>query len=687
MPVQITQIADFSLKDTLAAKIKSADRSFWSAFFAAFIALNILFLFHGTHYMFGDHDWQYVKTGVPLASGLFEGRFTQFILINLLTRGEILPIINNLIGFGGYSLGLALLARYWHLPHNKRTYILFALFGAITPYILSFMYFAFLILPVLSWSAFAIGGLLIAEKGLSFKNTLAAATLFTLALGGYPPVINLIAVALTTRLLFTLPQLQATSPTSSVPLPRGERTGEGKNQLILNTSPSPGGRGKGDGENITSIQTSPSLEEGARGMGKTNSSLSLLISTLPALFLALIAYKLILIYFTHTGAINSSYYNLQTTPLSEWGNKSLLVLKDMFLQFAATLPFIPASYKTATIILTILALLTLGKKLPTPSASPASSVPPPLYLSQQVGRHPSNRCRWRCHSRDLPAPSASPTSSVPPPLYLSQQVGRHPSRAACFAARVKGSPASSASPTSCVPLPRGERTGEGDTNSSLSTLPLLLFAAIPLAALATLFISTSVAETEFSPRIDFFGLNYAYMAMFALTLRTEQKWIRNLALATATLTIIISANEIFEAQKVWKLGFDAEQSLYRRVLKRHEHSPLFNPHGKYIIVQAGSPSFRQKYYHTPYTHASDDLLNISYTPGMNAGVMWNYLSPTNYADTTSYVYTFQPDAAALEALRTGAPYPSASSTAVGTYWLLTILTPTALRDLQTRYHP
>ncbi len=218
-------------------------------------------------------------------------------------------------------------------------------------------------------------------------------------------------------------------------------------------------------------------------------------------------------------------------------------------------------------------------------------------------------------------------------------------------------------------------------------MPLLLFAAIPLAALATLFISTSVAETEFSPRIDFFGLNYAYMAMFALTLRTEQKWIRNLALATATLTIIISANEIFEAQKVWKLGFDAEQSLYRRVLKRHEHSPLFNPHGKYIIVQAGSPSFRQKYYHTPYTHASDDLLNISYTPGMNAGVMWNYLSPTNYADTTSYVYTFQPDAAALEALRTGAPYPSASSTAVGTYWLLTILTPTALRDLQTRYHP
>lgn len=518
----IDHIAAYSLKDTLAARITKADRPFWCAFFTAFIALNILFIFHGAQYLFGDHDWQYIKSGVSLTSGLFEGRFTQFIFINLLTRGEILPIVNNLIGFTGYSLGLALLARYWNIPHTKQTYALFALFGAVTPYILSFMYFAFLILPVLSWSAVVLAGLIIAEKSLCVKHLLPAIVLFTLALGGYPPVINLIAVALSTR-------------------------------FIQNPS---------------------------------KQTLCQVLRPLVAFVCAAVCCKLVLTCLTHIGAINSSYYNLQTTPFSEWSNKALLVLKDTFKQFAATLPFIPASYKATTAALTICAALALG--------------------------------------------------------YTPNPKKFHPART------------------------------------------LLIFLP-PLAALATLFISASAAETEFSPRIDFFGLNYAYMAMLALCLQTRVRWLKNLTLAIAVLTIYISANQIFEAQKVWKLGYDAEQSLYRRVLKRHEQSPLFNLERKYIIVQAGSPSFRRKYYHTAHKYESDDLLNISYTPGLNAGVMWNYLAPQNYADTTSYVYTFQPDTAAIEAIKAAAPYPAANSTAVGSYWILTILTAESLQDLKQSY--
>ena len=617
MPALITKIANFSLKDTLSNRLKNTDRPFWSAFVAAFTALNILFLFHSAHYLFGDHDWQYVKSGVPLTAGLFEGRFTQFILINLLTRGEILPIVNNLTGFAGYSLGLALLARYWQLPHNKQAYILFALFGAVTPYILSFMYFAFLILPVLTWSAFVIGGMLIAEKGLSIKHTLTSAILFTLALGGYPPIINLIATALATRLLLSLLPLPSHCEAACC---RGNLNPQG------HTPPA------------SHCEATPS------------SPVSILKTTLPPLLISLIAYKLILIYLTRTGAINSSYYNLQTTPIAEWGSKTILVLKDLFRQFTATLPFIPASYKAATATLTLLALLaTLTKRQTPPQTS--------LHAHTPLMR-PSPLSVSHCEE-SLPPLSVRHCEESLPPLSVS-----HCEEAIADVAI---------------------STNKGTPTPNI--LPSLLFAAIPLAALATLFISTSTAETEFSPRIDFFGLNYVYMAMLALTLRSPQKWIRNLAHSTAILTIIISANQIFEAQKVWKLGFDAEQSLYRRILKRHEQSPQFNPHGRYIIVQAGSPSFRHKYYHTPHTYASDDLLNISYTPGMNAGVMWNYLSPTDYADTTSYTYTFQPDAAAKAALRHAAPYPAANSTATGTYWLLTILTPESLKDLQTRYLP
>lgn len=525
---QIDHIANFSLKAYLTNKLKSADRPFWSAFLALFISLNILFLFHGAHYLFGDHDWQYLKNGVSLTAGLFEGRFTQFIFINLLTQGEILPLLNNTIGFFGYALGIALLARYWQLPRTLQTYILFALFTGITPFILSFMYFAFLIIPVLSWSAFIIGGLLVSEYSSRFPSphTALAIFLFTLALGGYPPVINLFCVALTTRLTigFILKSPQKTfTQTLVFPL--------------------------------------------------TNFILSALI------------YKLILIYLTHAGGINSSYYNLQTTPLSEWPEKFLLVLKDYILQFTATLPFLPASYKTATLVITLTALSSL--------------------------------------------------------FFVSKK----------------------------------------------NTFVLLIFfAAIPLSGLVTLFLSPSLAETEFSPRIDFFGLNYAYSAMFALCLLTKCKFLKNIATATALFSLIISAHLISEAQKVWQLGFTAESLYYKRVLKRYEQDKRFNPQKKYIIVQAGSPSFRPKYYHTPYKYQSDDLLSISYTPGLNAGVMWNYLSPTDYADTRAYVYTFTPDESAVSAIQTAAPYPSANSVVVGDYWLLTVLTPEGLTDLKSRYH-
>ncbi len=166
---------------------------------------------------------------------------------------------------------------------------------------------------------------------------------------------------------------------------------------------------------------------------------------------------------------------------------------------------------------------------------------------------------------------------------------------------------------------------------------------------------------------------------------SKHKWIKNLATITAMFTILISAHTLFEAQKVWKLGFETEQKLYKRVLKRYEQHPLFNIHNKYIIVQAGSPSFREKYYTTPYTHPSDDLLSVSYTPGMNAGVMWNYDSPSEYGDKTAYVYTFRPDLPALNAIAEAEAYPSEKSVWVGGYWLLTVLTKEGLTDLKQRY--
>lgn len=540
------KVLNFDLLEVMHKWYEKADKPFWTAFFTAFIGLSLIFLYHGAQFVFGDHDWRYLKEGVSLGAGLFEARFTQFIPINLLSRGEIYPIINNLLGFAGFSLGIALLARYWNLPHHKKQYALFALFCAITPYILSFMYFAFLIIPVLSWNAFIIGALVISEKEekFSFPRTTAAIFLIIMALGGYPPVINLIAVVISIKLLSNALHL---SPKTEV------------KDFIK--------------EQIKRYKW-----------------------TLLNLILGLIGYKLCLLGLEQSGAVNTSYYNLQTTPMSEWGNKFILVSKDIVRQFMVSLPFITTSYKILTALLVISGLFLIINKL---------------------------------------ANKATP------------------------------------SPQKFIVL-------------GLTIICLY-------APLVTLFISTSLAETEFSPRIDFFGLMYLYAGFFALiqSAPSSTQFFKNLGTLLAVAVIFVSANNLFEAEKVWKLGFESEMKLFRRAGARFMSSQAFSLDQKYIMVQGGVTSYRPRFYHETYDIKSDDLLNISYVPTLNPGVMWNYYAPKDFAIPTSYQYILQPDEATINQIKQAQNWPHKNSTIISVMPWQQYLLPTSEKDIPatTAYQP
>ena len=783
-------LSAFDLALWLKQHARKADPLFWLAFAVAFVALNLIFLFHGAHFLFGDHDWKYLKPGLSLDAGLFEGRFAQFLPINILSGGDILPIINNILGFAGFSLGVALLARYWRLPRQKSAWLLFALFTAVTPYILSFMYFAFLIIPVLGWSAFVLGSLLISEKETRFSpiRSLSAIALATLALGGYPPVVNLMAVALAVRLLFAA-------------LFEGES---------------------------------------ARGLWRRYRWTAI------NLLSAAICCKLCLWGLGKIGAMNTAYYNLQTTPLAEWGNKFLLVSRDLWQQFTVTLPFIDTPYKTAAGLVaacgvaSFTRLLIAPKKSDYPAAQPADHQDHPSYSpSQPDSSHPTNQppsatpgaCPARAtaptksdctpdqsadHQDHTSYSPSQPDSSLPTNQPSSATPGACPARAtaptksdctpdqsADHQTRPSYSPSQpdsshptnqppSATPGACpagqnistppeLPLaplktfshqtrlarvcPAGQNLSTAaapltpsslplnrtDTNhpsnkcgssafaptgQNLSATPplpsaapelsdhqthpapyttrtttpanrisqtallLLLFAAVLYAPLLTLFISTSLAETEFSPRIDFFGLMYFYAAMFALTLKAAapatpvspiSQALKNLATAAAIAAIAVSANNLFDAQKVWKLGFDAEMKLYRRIAARFMSSPDFFPGARYIMVQGGSLTFRPRFYHTPYKRGSDDLLDTPYVPGMNPAVMWNYYGVTEYGDPKSYVYTLRPTASDAEIIRRAVPWPSPKSAKVINAdsslqnWIMLIMTPNGHAAVKNTY--
>ena len=170
----------------------------------AYIAINLVFLYHTLNFMWGNHDVQFIKNELLLSSGLFEGRFTQFIPYRFLVNGQILPLLNNLLGFAFLTLGLWLLAKYWNIPKSATSYALFIIFFATEPYTLSWLYFTFITISCLLWVFIAIFGLYLSEKIPNSNQKLVSSVFSTICfyvtLGGYPPIINTFFVCLAGRL-------------------------------------------------------------------------------------------------------------------------------------------------------------------------------------------------------------------------------------------------------------------------------------------------------------------------------------------------------------------------------------------------------------------------------------------------------------------------------------------------------
>ncbi|MBO5441459.1 MAG: hypothetical protein J6A09_02700 [Alphaproteobacteria bacterium] len=167
---------------------------FFKNWFALYLWTLLFFAPFIINFLWGNHDWGWVKDETPLLSGVFEGRFSQFILQTMLFSGKILPVLTLCIALLFFALAALLLLDLWQIPQKSIYIITLSLFLITSPYILSWLYFAFIILSNLTWPL----AIIIACKLLNQKpspiNFSLSVILFTLALGGYPPVINMVGV-------------------------------------------------------------------------------------------------------------------------------------------------------------------------------------------------------------------------------------------------------------------------------------------------------------------------------------------------------------------------------------------------------------------------------------------------------------------------------------------------------------
>ena len=106
--------------------------------------LFLLTIFCYSHFIFyflwGNHDWEWVKSGTPLLSGVFEGRFSQFILQTIISNGNILPIITIFTAIAFFTGAIILLLNIFKLPHKKLYYILTVFCNQINVVILLYLY-------------------------------------------------------------------------------------------------------------------------------------------------------------------------------------------------------------------------------------------------------------------------------------------------------------------------------------------------------------------------------------------------------------------------------------------------------------------------------------------------------------------------------------------------------------------
>lgn len=282
-------------------------RQSWISLFLASVLAYTPFLFN---FMWGNHDWQWVKEYTPLWSGVFEGRFSQFFLQTLLFGGNILPILTLLTGLFLFSAATVLICNLWHIPPKKYIYFLLGINLITSPYTLSWLYFAFITLSCLSWMLFIVGGYWLLNR-IPPKTAIPAATvLFALAFGGYPPVINLIFVIFFSLVL---------------------------NDLCLNKLP------------LTTI-------------------ISKYTNIASAIALAVIAFLLIQFSLKKYG-LQYDTYNTAGIELSGYIEKIKTLTPALLLQFTVTTSFISAFYKYIWLIITLTGLMMLFIK--TPKTAPA----------------------------------------------------------------------------------------------------------------------------------------------------------------------------------------------------------------------------------------------------------------------------------------------------------------------------
>ena len=198
---KLAKLQDFDLEEIITKKWQAISPISKKSFLWVFLITNIVFLFHTVQYMWGNHDWILLKNGMPLYEMLWCGRFTGG-LIQQVFGGDLLPVINNIFCFTGFTFAMIYLAKYWKVPQTPLNYTLFGLFIILMPYTLSWLWY--IKQTSLYWNVFFVIYALYISQRKTYTSSVIAIILMVISLGAYASIISTIAIVLLGRILMDI---------------------------------------------------------------------------------------------------------------------------------------------------------------------------------------------------------------------------------------------------------------------------------------------------------------------------------------------------------------------------------------------------------------------------------------------------------------------------------------------------
>lgn len=198
---KLAKLQDFDLEGIITQKWQAISPISKKSFLWIFLITNIVFLFHTVQYMWGNHDWILLKNGMPLYEMLWCGRFTGG-LIQQVFGGDLLPVINNIFCFTGFTFAMIYLAKYWKVPQTPLNYTLFGLFIILMPYTLSWLWY--IKQTSLYWNVFFVIYALYISQRKTYTSSVIAIILMVISLGAYASIISTIAIVLLGRILMDI---------------------------------------------------------------------------------------------------------------------------------------------------------------------------------------------------------------------------------------------------------------------------------------------------------------------------------------------------------------------------------------------------------------------------------------------------------------------------------------------------